>query len=271
MTSPIMTTLQKAWTTQACEAEVRTTVNAATTWTLDGVDDEHDAGFIEYRKAFGFQPFDFKNQDASMRRTQIVWDAVDRTQNIKSPNRKERGFIHSPNEVAAYYEVAAGFHNKMLEGNIIQLGIYRGGSACAIALGMKDAKLDTPMVCVDIFKHAKPHETTDDVMLGQKHLIEELEFSSCIVSVWHEAAAFFSNFWDYPIRFALVDTSHSVEQTTKEINVIAPHMISGGWLAFHDYKPRFGVPRAIHDWLGGVNRQPYNLRFIHGSAFIQFP
>ena len=226
---------------------------------------EHSPEWVEYKRKLGFKLFELKDEAGTSNCLKELWDAVDKTQTINEP------VLHNRTEILGYYEIAAGLHNDNMDGNVVQLGIYRGGTACAMALGLRDAKIETPLVCVDNFTWHKPHETTDDIIVGQKHLIEELKLQPLVVSIWHESASYFAKFWNFPIRFAFIDTGHSYNQTTAEIKAIAPHIVPGGWMVFHDYKPMFGAPRAIHEWLMSINCQEYNLRIIFGSAFIQFP
>ena len=245
-------------------------------WILDGVDDANDPRFVEYRRELGFEPFHLINTRASLECINSLRNVLEQVQNIYEPDRVGAHDIrHSAEDLRAYYEIARGFHNDRVDGHVVQLGIYRGGSACAIALGLKEADSATPLVCVDNFSYANSPETTDDVMLAQKHLIEALGLRSHVVSVWHDSVAFFDKFWDFPIRFAFIDTNHSYEHTIEEIKVLEPHIVSGGWLGFHDYTPYYGVARAVHDWLCSANRQGYTLLYLTSaqwhSAFIQFP
>lgn len=69
-----------------------------------------------------------------------------------------------------------------------------------------------------------------------------------------------------PIDFLYLDTSHTYDQTTKELNVWMSHMKVGGWFVMHDVTACINtVFRAVSDYIIKVNDT--NLEYHHYPGF----
>ena len=215
------------------------------------VDSGHDiAEFQEYRRNMGFEPIKLKD---SPRTNAIIKRIIEATQKINPLYANP--VLHGRAELEALYEVALGLHDDTGDsGHIIQCGTYRGSSAAVLAMAIKDRRAKVPVITIDTFEQEHiPGE--EDVFIAHKKLLETLELTRHIASVWHNDMNFMSNCWNLPIRLAVMDSEHSYEHTWHQIKTISPYIVPGGWMVFHDYKPQsIGVPRAIHEWLCQLNR-----------------
>lgn len=230
---------------------------------------EHEAPeFLAYKANMGFKPL--PKPDTST--IDIVTSIMNTTKELCSSH--DNPILNAGEELAALYEIAFGLHDESsLEGHIVQCGTYRGGTAAVLATAIRNRGINTPMITMDHFRDT-PHgdkETTDDVFIAHKRLFEALELRDYVVSVYHEDVSYLSKFWNFPLRMSVIDSLHSFKHTRDEINAIAPHIIFGGWLCFHDYSPAIasgGVVRAIDEWLPTLNR-PYQLFEVPVFTFIR--
>ena len=160
------------------------------------------------------------------------------------------------------YEIAAGFHDEQCdkEAYAIQTGTYRGGSACIIAQGLKYGGLTKPLIAIDsfeqVFDKSKP-ETTNDIFLAHKQLIEALNLEKHIMSVWHDSIRFleFLSTLNPIIRFAFIDSVHLYQHIIKELAGIYPLLCkhADSWIIFHDYGgPLNNVTTAVDDFVQGL-------------------
>ena len=225
--------------------------------------------FTQYRRDMGFEPLKLKEPD---RTKAIVKEIRETAQQISHSNPSP--VLHGETELRDLYEVALGLHDTAdVTGHVIQCGTYRGGSAAVLAMALKNRHATLPVITIDNFNYARNNdetsETTDDVFLAHKRLLDTLELQKYINSVWGDDVEFLSKSWNMPIRMAVIDSSHSYEHTWKEINAISPHIVPGGWMVFHDYRPQsMGVPHSIHEWLPTLDRR-YKLFESPVYAFIQ--
>ena len=70
-----------------------------------------------------------------------------------------------------------------------------------------------------------------------------------IAAVMADTGMFLEYIWGLPTRVAFIDASHHYEPTLKELNLILPHMVDGGWLILHDYfsDATPGIAQALHE------------------------
>jgi predicted O-methyltransferase YrrM len=137
---------------------------------------------------------------------------------------------------------------------IVEVGSYRGKSACYLATGAK-AGNGAHVYAVDLWtvggqrdKHggygikapySKPE--TFHAFLSQIELAGVADRVSPITSSSQDAA----RDWRKPIGLLFIDAEHSYEACLADIDAWSQHIVPGGWIALHDYSSHFpGVKRA---------------------------
>ena len=160
--------------------------------------------------------------------------------------------LFSETELQLLYEIAVGMHDSQsIKGNIIQLGTYRGGGAAVLGLAVKDRGAAELALTVDSFQYL-PHEVHKHGNLtASTALFESLSLQCHIVSIWHDDLRYIRNFLNCPVRLVVLDSNHSYEHVSQQLEMIETRIVSGGWVLIHDYtlNPRYeGVVRAVNEW-----------------------
>lgn len=161
--------------------------------------------------------------------------------------------LFTETELQLIYEIAVGIHdNQLTQGNIIQLGTYRGGGAAVLGLATKHRGMGELAVTVDSFQYL-PHEYhKHDNLRASTALFESLSLQPHIVSVWHDDLSYIHNFLNCPVRMVVLDSTHSYEHVSQQLEIIQAKIIAGGWVLIHDYTSspsRYeGVVRAVNEW-----------------------
>lgn len=182
-------------------------------------------------------------------------------------------------ELAALYEVARGLHHNRpdTQGYVVELGSYRSGSACALALGLRDASTRwKPVVTVDSYgwtsdpaPQCQPADIPASIIPVRgdepglesawvlEHRNHEQNYVQARRAYWALGLASdhicpviirtqtFFQLWSRPLRVVFVDASHEYDRTFLEIQGSLAHLCEDGWLVFHDYY------RVVHLHLAG--------------------
>ncbi|MDE0298612.1 MAG: class I SAM-dependent methyltransferase [Candidatus Poribacteria bacterium] len=160
---------------------------------------------------------------------------------------------HSQSELHALYEIAARTHDRVhLDGYVLQCGLFCGGSALMMAHAMRDdASNPHPLLAIDSYtKDYRPlRELFDDAYFEMRENLWEFRLQEHITPVLSDTVSYLQHFWRLPLRIAFVDSSHHYEPTLKELNLILPHLVGGGWLILHDMfsEETPGVLRAVNE------------------------
>ena len=168
--------------------------------------------------------------------------------------------IHTRQELHALYEVTLGLHDHRTEtptpqvqGHILQCGTYRGVTAAVLALANQERRNKELVVTIDRFQYHtfQDHAWARGVLEAQHSLFETLNIDRSVVSIIHDDLTYIQNFWNTPVRIALLDSAHAYRHLTKQIALIVPRIITGGWLIVHDYntEKHEGVTQAVNEWL----------------------
>ena len=128
---------------------------------------------------------------------------------------------------------------RLVPGNtIVELGVGGGNSTIALLASNKTV-----------------HSFDIDECLFVNKMIGELG----IAVRWHFTKSDSINVaWDKPIDLLFIDTSHTFNQTTHELELFGKHMVFGGAILLHDIASNEGASRAVHEYLG---RNPYIFRY----------
>ena len=188
-------------------------------------------------------------------------------------SEKVTPILHSTAELHAMYEVVAGLHDPhpVLDGYVVNCGIYMAGSACVMAMALRDTKkFKSPLIAIDNWNLGSvyPNITVDECYVNHRKNIQDLQLEKHIVSVYHDNIAYLKDMWQNPIRVAFVDTSHHYDVAKQEIDIIRPHMVPGGWMIFHDYNNGHdGIDKAVHELAGVSDCQLFTIDCL---ALINF-
>ena len=202
-------------------------------------------------------------------------DAMRDTKNVcEQVASPYRAHSHSEFELRALYDVVAGLHDDTLPaGHVVNLGTYRGCNACVMAMALRAIDSLAPLITIDRFMSywddAEEPDRYDRVFLDHKQIIDKMMLEDWIVSIRHDSLGVLTHFWGYPIRVAVVDTEHSYEQASKEIELLHPHIVSKGWLVFHDYRDRYsGVVRAVNEFLNSCDRRNRRYALLRADDYL---
>ena len=181
-------------------------------------------------------------------------------QSVSTSHKDNRGVVdgayvvqHSQAELVALYEIAAGRHDiNRLEGHVLQCGLFCGGSAIMMAHALRDDDSnEQPLIAIDSYtKDYRPlRELFDNAYVEMRENLWEFRLYDHITVVLSDTVSFLKHFWNQPIRMVFIDSSHHYEPTLKELNLILPHLVPGGWLILHDYfsEETPGVSRAVNE------------------------
>lgn len=185
-----------------------------------------------------------------------------------------REIKHTGMELQIVYELAYGYHNEPgLPGYCVNCGVFLGGTACAMAKGVRDSNNPyKPVIGIDPYiawgKSGQFFDAATFAELNSNVLALKLQDYLCFVV--HPDESYLS-LWSNPIRFALIDTNHGYEQTKTELNLLEPYIVNGGWLFIHDYDPKYGVFEAVNEWYASYTKRsitPY--RSKQGTLLIKW-
>lgn len=163
------------------------------------------------------------------------------------------GYLH-PREGARLAFLAS----EVPEGqHIVEVGAYKGKSACFLARGSK-AGARVPVHSVDFWeasgqefqRHFEGYArfAEEEVFETYERQLSEARVKS-MVEVHKGASADVAATWGLPIGLLFVDADHHYDAVTADIAAWLPHLAEGGAVAFHDYwNGRFpGVAQAVHE------------------------
>ena len=159
------------------------------------------------------------------------------------------------------YELAFGLHNDVeIEGHIVELGSYRGASACVMGQAIKNSgRYNDMLFTVD--PYYKTHSGTGDyTYIIARENYNRLLLTNYICPIICRSETFLK-FWKRPIRLAYIDASHLYEETKKEITLILPYIVPNGWLVCDDYVDTDGskVMLALDDFLNEQNSYAFDI------------
>lgn len=143
---------------------------------------------------------------------------------------------------------------------IVELGSYRGKSACFLAAGSL-AGNHVPVYCVDLWALGGQWETDvarrsggplhhDDPAHHEAFRENTAPYRDVIVEIQGHTQKV-GRGWDRgPVGLLFVDADHRHDATLADLIAWAPHVAPGGWVVCHDYlnDDYPGVRSAVHKW-----------------------
>ena len=197
-----------------------------------------------------FEPFPIQNEQEAIKAVDLIYDKL-----------KGSTIWHSQAELCIFYELASGCHSGV-DGYCVQLGLFHGGSACAMGLALhwNDIITYSPVLAIDPYSqelvshHDEVHH--EQAYIKARRNIQSLNLEKFVCPVIFEDIDFIHKFYREPIRVCHIDTTHSYEQTCREIETILPYCVGDAWLLFHDYNEYYsGNVRAVNEFIDKTNYQ----------------
>jgi predicted O-methyltransferase YrrM len=143
------------------------------------------------------------------------------------------------------------------KGEILEIGTNIGTSTIALALGLKVRGTARRLHTVDMKRHPEL-----DVNLVEAGVADRVEV---VVSTSGELA----KRWSAPIELLWIDGDHSHVGCLADIRAFSRHVVTGGFIGFHDFANRMGVPGAVHE---AILAKPWLYRVVSdrefGSLFV---
>ena len=202
--------------------------------------------------------------DESLEVMNGVRQVFDATLNEIGDLTEDLSILHTDVELRVLYDVAAGLYDdRKTRGYIVHCGTFRGGSACVMASALKKRNSDYfPVVTIDSYsKYYEPwKDVFDKAYIEARENIWKLGLENHVHQVVADDIQFLSNFWNRPIRVAVIDTTHKYQQTVQEMRLLETHVVDNGWLIFDDcfnYKvyQHPGVMHAAEELLESISRE----------------
>ncbi|MEM7555301.1 MAG: class I SAM-dependent methyltransferase [Cyanobacteria bacterium P01_A01_bin.84] len=129
--------------------------------------------------------------------------------------------------------------------NILEIGSYVGASSCYIAAGLIEK--GGSLFCVDTWENQTMLEGEYDTM---KEFLENTRIlSQYIIPIRKNSQNLAVSDINNPLNFAFIDGNHSYAGVNHDYCMVAPWIIEGGILAFHDCIHFEGVSRTIGEAL----------------------
>jgi hypothetical protein len=135
---------------------------------------------------------------------------------------------------------------------IVEIGAYRGRSACHLAEGARWAAGAAPpalVFSVDLWQEA-PWEQYADPANRQAFddAIMAFALDECVVALQGQSAIIGPGWSGPPVGLLFLDGDHTFEAVAADYRAWQIHIASGGFLALHDaVDPDWGVRRAIEE------------------------
>ena len=182
---------------------------------------------------------------------------------------------HSRSELLALYEIAARTHDSVqLDGHVLQCGLFCGGSALMMAHAMRDDSANAhPLLAIDSYtKDYRPlRQLFDDAYFEMRENLWEFRLHDHITPVLSDTVLYLQHFWRLPLRLAFIDSSHHYEPTLKELTIILPYLVDGGWLILHDMfsEETPGVQRAVNEVFEPIDLHEFEFYRMDQLAIIR--
>ena len=141
-------------------------------------------------------------------------------------------------------------------GAIVEIGSFKGRSTCFLALGASLAGREK-VVAIDHFfgspEHQKGQQFEDPAIVQSGStlptFLANLAAASLSgqVEVMQMSSVEAAAGWSRPIRLLFIDGDHSYDETKRDFEQFAPHVVPEGIICFHDVGPWPGVTRFFRE------------------------
>ena len=136
------------------------------------------------------------------------------------------------------------------EGQIVEIGSYKGKSTCWLASGSKGAGREK-VTAVDHFKSPvlRPDLPADQEWTSLDEFKENIKLMGLEddVRVMASDSETAIKTWNQPIRLLFIDGDHSYEASKLDFECWSPFVIQNGYVVFHDIEVWDGVTRFYNE------------------------
>ena len=173
--------------------------------------------------------------------------------------------FHSRKEMAVLYNIASGKYDDITDKSAmsIQTGVYRGGSACAIALGMIEGNIDASLLAVDKFdgscrcRGTLLGDNSNRVVNNYRTLVRRLNLQNKIITLICDSIDMLELVKRYNIRPRMLhlDSSHDYPHLSKEIALSFESLNRKvtSWILVHDFGFEQGATNAVIDFVDNLS------------------
>lgn len=154
--------------------------------------------------------------------------------------------------------------NTFNDGDIfVEVGSFKGRSACAMAVNIINSKKDIKFYCVDTWNGSgEEHKNDEDVANDRLYdvFIKNIEpVKNYITPIRKTSVDASKDFLDKSLSFVFIDACHSYECVKEDLESWFPKIKSGGILAGHDAWAQ-QIARAVKEFAEERNLK-YNIGY----------
>lgn len=145
------------------------------------------------------------------------------------------------------------------DAHFVEVGVWKGRSACYLAVEIANSKKNIKFDCVDtwtaetdpvIFNKYKGQNDIYDIFLKNIEPVKDIISPVRLLSL--EAA---KNYADESLDFVFIDASHDYENVKKDVEAWLPKIKKGGILGGHDYfNERDAVKQVVDEKFGKLTK-----------------
>lgn len=171
--------------------------------------------------------------------------------NIREIMKEVEGMI-SDKECLELYDIAKDLY---VEGDIIEIGSYRGKSTCCLAKGMENQ--NKTVFAID------PWENYKGVFGGEFSPIDYDKFINnvCKTGVYHKVFPIKKKSdeveWNLPISILFIDGAHDYQSVKKDFLKWSKFVNVGGFIIFHDVSDNNGPGKVVKEFI--IDNKKYKI------------
>ena len=202
------------------------------------------------------KPFELRNPDHTRSRVSSFLERYYR-------QFSDNVCMHTEDELAVFYELAAGFHSENLDGYIVNAGVFHGGSVCIFGQGQSETVCrDNPILAIDFFYG----NGGNDNYIRARENFNCYGMGSRICLITFDDRKFF-DFFSLPIRVVLIDSNHAYVHVSQILPNVFLNMVDGGWIIAHDYDSASpGTIEAVDEFIENCDAKLH--KFQVDKSFI---
>ena len=138
------------------------------------------------------------------------------------------------------------------EGHFVEVGSWKGRSACFLAVEIANNNKQIKLTCVDTWGGSPEHEGHAEYGVDKLYetFLKNIEpVKDIIIPFQSKSLDAVKSFEDGVLDFVFIDAAHDYENVTNDLNAWYPKVRNGGLFAGHDYCGGWPeVVRAVDDW-----------------------
>jgi len=138
------------------------------------------------------------------------------------------------------------------KGVILEIGSRRGASAHAMASVTK-----VPIYCIDLWDLSIPGDKRHGIHTNISNYPDFIKHTKRFdVTPIKGLSSEIAKVWSKPIGLLFIDGEHSYKGCKIDYEGFSKHIVSGGFLVFHDYLPKSKKYKGVEQVVNEVKEQP---------------